>query len=215
VKNFLGGGIGIAVCAGAASCLLAAASAAPARAQGGGSRARSVERRVDTLNRQGEQYERDHLGREREGPADSPGERRRAQERAAQVKRDFEGLQAGYNKIVLAMSSGERFNPDSVLDSVAEVGRCAARLRHNLALPHAKAEKEEKRRDEAAPAPLEESLLALRKHVYSFVTNPLFESPSGLDVEQAGKAGRDLDMILELAEAIRRSGGKPKARLHH
>ena len=209
MKNFRGGGIGIRVLAGAASCLLAA-SAVPARAQGG-SRARSAERRVDTLNRQGEQYERDGLGRGRAGTADDAGGRRRAEDITAQVKRDFEGLQAGYNKIVIAMASGERADPDSILDSVAEVERCAARLRSNLALPRAKGGKGEKRRGESGAAPAEEPLLALRKHIYSFVTNPLFESPSVLDVEQAGKAGRDLDMILELSERIKRSG-RPNGR---
>lgn len=214
VKNFRAGGIGIAVLAGAAACLLAA-SATTARAQGGGSRSRTAERRVDTLNRQGEQYERDKLGREREGPLDAAGERRRAQDRAAQVKRDFEGLQAGYNKIVLAMSSKERRDPDSILESVAEVERCALRLRNNLALPRPKGEKADKRGGGPGAAPPEESLLALRKHIYSFVTNPLFESPSVLDVEQAGKAGRDLDMILELSAALRKDGGRPKAQRHH
>jgi hypothetical protein len=194
-----------------ASAFLLAASPAPARAQGG-SRARSAERRVDTLNRQGEQYERDSLGRERKGPADGAGDRRRAEDLTAQVKRDFEGLQAGYNKIVVAMASGERADPEAILDSVAEVERCAARLRNNLALPRAKGAKAEKRRGEAVAAQTEEPLLALRKHIYSFVTNPLFESPSVLDVEQAGKAGRDLDMILELSEVIRRSGARPNGR---
>jgi hypothetical protein len=59
---------------------------------------------------------------------------------------------------------------------------------------------------------LEESLLKLRKHIYSFVTNPLFEAAPALDVKQADRAGRDLDSILELSEAIRRSGGGTKGR---
>ena len=178
-------------------------------AQRGGPGATAAGRRLDTLNRQGEQYERDNLGRERKGRADAPGGRR-AQDLAGQVKRDFEGLQAGYNKIVLVMASGSPLDYDSVFNSVAEVRKCAAGLRDNLALPRAKDDEGDKARSGAGDARIEESLLMLRKHIYSFVTNPMFEAPAAINVEQAGKAGRDLDMILELSEGIRRSSGRPK-----
>ena len=136
----------------------------------------------------------------------SSGNTRRAQELAEQVRHDFEGLQAAYNDIVLAMSPKGSHDLDSILDSVGEVKKCAARLRTNLALPRAKDE-EHKAQTEAART--EDSLLLLRKHIYSFVTNPLFEAAPVLNVEQAGKAARDLEMILELSESIRR-GGRPK-----
>ena len=211
MKDFCVGRVSIAALLGAASFLLTVLPE-QSLAQRGGPGATAAGRRIDTLNRQGERYERDNLGREREGRADAPGERRRAEDVAGQVRRDFEGLQAGYNKIVLAMSSGEPLDLDSVLDSVAEVKKCAARLRDNLALPRAKEDEAGKPRGGEADVKVEESLRLLRKHIYSFVTNPTFESPAVLNVEQAGKAGRDLDMILELSEAITRSGGRPKGR---
>lgn len=210
MKNFLrsGGARGAALCC-AASFLLAA-SPAPSLAQRGGPGATAAGRRTDTLNRQGEQYERDRLSREGRGAADAPGERRPARDVAGEVRHDFEGLQAAYNKIVLAMAPNGSHDPDSILDSVNEVKKCATRLRSNLALPRAE-DKGDKARDDAAEPPMEEALRMLRKHIYSFVTNPLFESAPVLNVEQAGKAGRDLDMILELSESIRR-GGRPKER---
>jgi hypothetical protein len=131
---------------------------------------------------------------------------------AEQVERDFEGLQAGYNKIVLAMASKERLDMEEVLESVAEVRKRAARLRENLALPRPVEDGEKGRpgvtgkEDRAGDAPVEELLALLRKHIYSFVTNPLFEAAPVLDVEQARKAGRDLDMILELSERLRGGG---------
>lgn len=203
--------ISSAALVGAASCLLSV-SPEPTFAQSGNAGAKAVERRIETLNRQGEQYERDKAGRARPGSADAPGDRRRAQLLTEQVKHDFEGLQAGYNKIVLAMASGGRLDPDSISDAVAEVNKCAARLQVNLALPQAKDEEGDKARGGVDAAPPEESLLTLRKHIYSFVTNPIFDSPGILDVEQAGKAGRDLDMILKLSESIRSSGGGLKGR---
>jgi hypothetical protein len=47
--------------------------------------------------------------------------------------------------------------------------------------------------------------MTLRKHIYDFVTNPLFESPGVLDLEQGRKASRDLDRIIELSESITKS----------
>ena len=204
MKNFHSGGIRSAAL-GCAALFLLAVSPLPSLAQRGGPGATAAGRRTDTLNRQAEQYERDRLSREGKGPTAEPDGGRRAQDVAEQVKRDFEGLQAAYNKIVLAMAPGERLDFDSILDSVDGVKKCAARLRANLALPKAKDE-EGKARGGAGATQMEESLLLLRKHIYSFVTNPLFEATHVLNVEQAGKAGRDLDMIIELGESIRRSG---------
>ena len=209
MKKFRVGAI-CGIVLGCAASFLVTVPSGSSLAQRGSPGAAAAERRTDTLNRQGEQYEREHLGREGKDPAGTPGDRRRAQDVAGQVKHDFEGLQAAYNRIVLAMRPGGSHDFDSILESVREVKKCATRLRANLALPRGKVE-EEKAPGAAGAAPVEESLLLLRKHIYSFVTNPLFEAAPVLNVEQAEKAGRDLDMILELSESIRR-GGKPKER---
>lgn len=211
MKNFPAGGAGRAALNCAALFLLAVPTGT-ALAQRGGPGAAAAARRTDTLNRQGEQYERDKLSRENGVPANASGDHRRAQEVAAQVRHDFEGLQAAYNKIVLAMRPEGSHDLEAILDSVGEVKKCAARLRTNLVLPRAKDE-EAKARSAADAAQMEEALLLLRKHIYSFVTNPLFEATPVLNVEQAGKAGRDLDMILELSESIKRSG-RPKGQRH-
>ena len=63
---------------------------------------------------------------------------------------------------------------------------------------------------EANNEQIEESLMSLRKHIYDFVTNPLFESPGVLDLEQGRKAGRDLNTIIKLSESITKSGDKLK-----
>jgi hypothetical protein len=64
---------------------------------------------------------------------------------------------------------------------------------------------QEEGRVEANNEQIEESLMTLRKHIYKFVTNPLFESQGVLDLEQGRKAVRDLDRIIELSESIRKS----------
>lgn len=193
---------------GAALCLVTVMQN-PAFAQSGRSPT-SVGRRIEQLNRQSEQYERDKQSRDIKGEADKPGDRRRAQAAAAQVRQDFESLQAGYNQIVLAMASKEGFNYDSISDAVAEVKKCSTRLKDHLSLPRPKDDKAQEVGSVAVTGQIEELLLALRKHLYSFLTNPLFESPAVLDVEQAGKASRDLERIIELSKSIGNSRDKLK-----
>ncbi len=175
------------------------------------SSAPSVDRRIDRMNRQGEEYERDKLRGELDGKPATSKDRRRAQELATQVKQDFEGLQAGYNQIVLAMASKKPLNYDSVIAAVVEIKKCSSRLKGRLALPQPKndlAKKVSNDLDSYSREQIEGSLLTLRKHIYSFVTNPLFEAPSVLDVVQAKKAGDDLESIIDLSERIGKSGEK-------
>ena len=210
MKELYAGGQAAALSLVAALCL-AAVAAVPAHAQRGGARPSSVERRVEQVNRQAQQYEREELSREMKGGKEGPAERRPSPSAVAQIKHDFEHLQAGYNQLVLLMKSERGFDYGSVSGAVAEVHKCAARLRGNLALP--RPQPEEAREARAAgpePAGLRESLLALRKHIYSFVANPLFEKQGVLDVEQAGKASRDLERIIELSDAIRKNGDRQK-----
>lgn len=174
----------------------------------GGARPSSIQRRVEQLNRQGEQFERDNLG---QNVSDESGkeDRRRSRELRAQIKKDLEGLQAGYNQIVLMMAASKSGDDAQILHAVIQVNECSTRLKHNLALPQPKDEKSE------APATVtttqtDAPLMTLRKRIYSFVMNPLFESPAVLDVEQAKKASRDLDEIIEVSESVSKQNAKKK-----
>ncbi len=195
----------------AAMCFLTTGAGA-AFAQGGSTRPTSVERRIERQNRQGEQYDLEKSIRDMKRLPEKPTDGRRAKEAAQQIKHDFEGLQESYNQIVLVMAEKEGLNRkhDSVFRAVAEINKYSTRLKTNLALPRPKDEKDEKARVEANNEQIEESLMTLRKHIYNFVTNPLFESLGLLDLEQGRKAGRDLDRIIEVSESIRRSGDKIK-----
>ena len=96
---------------------------------------------------------------------------------------------------------------DSIFRAVAEIKKYSTRLKTNLALPKPQ---QQKARVEIKNNQIEESLMTLRKHIYDFVTNPLFESPGVLDLEQGRKASGDLDRILELSESITKGGDKLK-----
>lgn len=194
---------------GALLCL-ATAAADPVKAQSGGSRPTPVERRTEQANRDGQEYERDSLNRELKGVSDKPSDRRITRASALQVKQDFENLQTRYNQIVLAMASKQDLNQDSIMAALAEVHRCATRLKVNLALPRPKGDEDQEAKSDAGAGQIEEPLLMLTKRIYSFVTNPLFEAPAALNVKHIGKARRDLDSIIELSESIGKGGDKPK-----
>jgi hypothetical protein len=200
--------IAAAVSSVAALCFLTATAGA-AVAQGGGSRPTPVERRTELLNRQGGEYDLEKASRDLKGRPERPADRRRAQEVADEIKHDFEGLQKSYNQIVLVMADKEGLNRkhDSVFLAVADIKKYSTRLKTNLALPKPQ---QEKARVEVNNEQIEESLMTLRKHIYDFVTNPLFESLGVLDLEQGRKAGRDLDRIIELSEGITKSADKLK-----
>jgi hypothetical protein len=199
--------------AAALSCVAALMAMADATlAQGGGSRGTpptSVERRQELSNRQATDYEIEKSSRDMKGRPETPGDRTRAQEVAEQIKHDFDGLQQSYNQIVLFMADKEGLNRkrDSVFRAVAEIKKYSTRLKTNLALPKPQ---HEKARVEVNNAPDEETLMTLRKHIYDFVTNPLFESPGVLDLEQGRKAGGDLYRVTELSESITKSGDNLK-----
>lgn len=189
----------------AALCFAAAAEGA-AFAQRG--RDLGAARRQERMNQQAAEHERNNMNRDLDPAAADANERKRAQAQAAQVRHDFESLQAGYNRIVLALSPKRAAEGGEPLPAVVgEVNKCAARLRQNLALPRPK-EKEEPKA-QAAAAAADDPLASLGRHLHSFLTNPLFESPGVLDVGQAARAARDLDRIIELSDGIKRDGVKP------
>ena len=168
-----------------------------------------VERRVQELKRQSEQYERDKLNRDLGGESDK-SDRRRAQALAAQIKKDLEGLQAGYNQIVIAMAAKKTLPNDQILDAVAEIKECSTRLKDNLALPRPIDDKSQAPTPGAASEQTEAPLLTLQKHIYNFVMNPLFEAPAVLDVEQGKKASRDLDRIIEVSDSITKAQNRTR-----
>lgn len=179
--------------------------ASPALAQGS-SRPTPLERRVEHLDRQRDQYDRDNMRN------NTPGKSGKPQKPSAavmlQVKEDFERLQATYNDIVSAMTAGADVPHKFILDKTVEINKCAHRLKKNLTLPEPVDASDKKSEGELTDEQFKPTLQALCRHIASFVTNPLFETPGVLDVEQSTKASKDLRDILELSEALSRSAAK-------
>lgn len=168
-----------------------------------GSRSYPVGRRVEEMNRQAEQYDREGRSRS-EIKAESSG-RRRTRATTLQVREDFGRIQNIYNKIVLALSAGKTLDNNFISESLEGITKSASRLKSNLALPRIDdKEKQDTNQDELTEGKLNTSLTLLCTHISNFVTNPLFESSGAIDVELSVKASRDLDEIIDLSDNLKK-----------
>ena len=168
-----------------------------------------VGRRIEQMNRQVGQYERDEQYRDVVGKTEATADRKRSQTTIAQVKEDFERLQAIYNQLVIAMSAKKPLDQAFLSESLAGINKCSTRLKTNLALPQAKDKLPQKSPSNEEPQLLV-SLTILLNHISRFVTNPLFETSGALDVELSTKASRDLEEIIHQSSTIRKRTEKIK-----
>lgn len=168
-----------------------------------------INRRLEELNRQSAENERDSLNRERRGDTKKPEHSKQNQALKEQIKKDFEGIQAEYNKIVLNLKPDAEPSPDFIAETAGNIKEYAARLKTNLALPQLKTEKEEAAPEANFDTP-RQSLRALCKHIYNFVTNPIFETPTGLDIELSTRAQKDLEAIIHISDKIKTNSEKKK-----
>ena len=161
-----------------------------------------VGRRVEEMNRQVGQYERDEKQRDINGKIETTTDRKRSQTTVAQVKEDFERLQEIYNQLVVAMSTKKPLDDAFVSESLTGINKCSTRLKTNLALPQPKDKVQEK--PSSNEAELQTSLTILLNHISRFVTNPMFESSGVLDVKLSTQASRDLEEIIHQSNTIRK-----------
>lgn len=168
-----------------------------------------VGRRIEQMNRQVGQYERDEQYRDVEGKTEATADRKRNQTTVAQVKEDFERLQAIYNQLVVALTSKKPVDDAFLSESLAGINKCSTRLKTNLALPQTKQELHAKPSSNEETQ-LKASLTVLLNHISRFVTNPMFESTGVLDVELSTKASRDLEEIIHQSSTIRKRTEKHK-----
>lgn len=170
---------------------------------------------VDVFNanrereRREDEYRRslDHIKEgDRKPPVTDP---RRKQALVEQIKEDFNLIQVLNNEMIRAAFSDQALNFETLSDKAADIKKRATRLKATIRLPPPKEEKkslEDQERDGLEQ--LKASLLLLRKSIGGFVNNPFFQHPGVVDVQQSAQASRDLQVIIELSDAIRKSAKK-------
>lgn len=123
----------------------------------------------------------------------------------AQVKEDFIRLQVINNDMVYPAMTKSDFAAEGnkrLIEAVLEVKKRANRLKTNLLLPAS--EKMKGDQQEIANEEVKSSLAILNKTIISFVTNPFFQKPEVLNLEQTTRAKHDLNSIIKLSDAIQK-----------
>lgn len=147
---------------------------------------------------------RDHqewLRKAREGELVRPGTPQQQQLRLTEIREDFRRIQlVNAEKIRPALTSNT-FDYKNIGKASSEIGRRAARLKSNLALPDSGEKPSEADNDSATYLGHMKRLDAI---IWSFVSNPIFRNTGVIDLQQAGKANRDLREIIQVSEWLKR-----------
>lgn len=121
-----------------------------------------------------------------------------------QIAEDFKRIQILNNKMMSSTMKSATPDYESIANTTAEIRKRANRIRNNLDLPKAVSEetviKPEKPTVDAAG--MKAALLSLDESIMNFIENSIFQNPSVIDVEQATKASRDLETIIESSRLI-------------
>jgi len=195
----------------AALCLSCALASVPARAQQStlpgppapGNRDPMAEAR-ERQRREAQLRSLGMLGGEKKA------DRRGAEAAAEQVKEDFRAIQLLRNKIVRHLLSEKPLDYKFITSETGEVNERAGRLRTRLLreTPEGEKKETEKRAAPGDDAQVRDALVRMCQRIDSFTENPVFKLPDVIDVEQTARAGRDLDEVIQLSDAVRKAAGR-------
>lgn len=123
---------------------------------------------------------------------------------AAQVKQDFKRIQVLRNSLARHLTSEGPLDFKSIADTAGELNKRAGRLRTHLA-PQAASSHDERPRGqiELEGELVRAALITLCQRIDSFTGNPIFKVLDVVDVEQAARAGGDLQGIIRLSARIK------------
>jgi hypothetical protein len=123
-----------------------------------------------------------------------------------QIGADFKELQLLNNKMMSEAWSKNALDYGFISDMVSHIRAKASRLRSNLNLPQAKAEAHSfANRAITNSGEFRAALLALDRTIMNFVSNPLFQKPNTIEVKQGSDARRDLEIIINFADDLKKT----------
>ena len=161
----------------------------------------NIARRVDDFNNQSVKAERDEMNKELRGKKPSAEALKRAAALKAQLKDDLESLQEEYNALVTKLNASEPTSTKLAAEVGERVHLRSERLLKNLNLPGPKSTETVK--PKTYPDDTDRLLRSMCGLIFEFITNPMFESPSAIDVELGAKARLTLQELIRLSEHIR------------
>lgn len=140
---------------------------------------------------------------------DKPKDQRQVEALMAQTEEDFTRILTLHNEIARAITSSNALDYGFVSDATTEINKRASRVQSSLNLGLSEADAEGAGKPEKAEGTeMKDALIKLCHQIRSFVTNPVIENPNTINVEQALKARRDLDGVIQLSGQIRKTAEK-------
>jgi hypothetical protein len=129
---------------------------------------------------------------------------RSARAAAEQVRQDFKRIQVLRNSLARHLTSEGTLDYKTIAGAAGELNKRANRLRTYL-VPQTPGGHEESPRGqiELDDALLRPALITLCQRIDSFTGNPVFKVLDVVDVEQAAKAGGDLQGIIRLSARVK------------
>ncbi|HXD30845.1 MAG TPA: hypothetical protein VN643_07005 [Pyrinomonadaceae bacterium] len=142
--------------------------------------------------------------------ARKPEKRRRdPQQSLAQIQEDYTKLQIVNRDLGRAAIKADALDLRFVTKSAADLGKYAQRLNENLALPQPDPVAEDTGTDLIASRELmKPAILKLVRLTFRFVDNPFFKEASVIDTQQTTAARRDLEEVIRLSDALKKSSEK-------
>src|SRR5918912_595472 len=119
------------------------------------------------------------------------------------IKQDFERIQIIRNDLVDALAADKFPDSQSISEATTEIKKRASRLKANLPLYRPDGD-DKNQKDQVAvnSEPIRNALVLLCDRILSFTTNPIFKSPSIINIKESARASRDLQSIIDLSSGI-------------
>jgi len=135
---------------------------------------------------------------------------RRARAIMDQVSEDFQHLLKRHNEIVRSIASNDSPNYQFISDATGEIKKRATRLQSTLELHKPETSETPRETQDLEVIPTQDGLIMLCRKIESFVRNPIIETPGTVDAQELEKARRDLESVVRLSGAIKKSADKQK-----
>lgn len=141
-------------------------------------------------------------------PGSNP-DRRKLESLMVQTEEDFNRILTLHNEIARFVSSDKPVDYRFISDATAEIKKRATRLQSTLVLrqpPSATRSADDS--EEFDYSQIKPALIKLCKHIKSFVTNPIIETPNTVNADELAKARRELESLIQLSGQIKKDADR-------